>query len=116
MPASHVVGVQICQHEDARDGARKLPEALKDVLGLKRHALPELLAVNFCARAHPRALLPGTRRVRVERPPGAELSLDEGFNSCPHVGVVWRTIALEDSLKTRGVRQGPALVGVVAEP
>ena len=45
----------------------------------------------------------------------SELPLGEGLNGCPHVGVVWRTIALEDSGEARGVRQRPALVGVVAK-
>src|SRR5919205_3610641 len=110
-----MVGLQISQNEDARDGARELPKALVDVLRLKRHALLELLAVDLGTRAHPRALLPGPRSVGVERSPWAELPLGEGLNSRLHVGVGGRAVTFEDSLKTRGVRQRPALVGVVAE-
>src|SRR5919112_1321393 len=132
MPAAHVVGVgfqvgprsevvvvelqlqvmslQVGQYEDARDGAGELPEAIKDVLSHDRDALLELLAVDLRALPHPSALLPGTRCVRVERSSRTELPLGEGFYSGPQVGIVWRTIALEDSGKARGVRQGPALV------
>src|SRR5919112_5475569 len=71
MPASHVVSVsvqvrsrpevvvvelqlqmmrlQVCQREDARDGAGELAEALVDVLGHDRHAFLELFAVNLRA-------------------------------------------------------------------
>src|SRR5919206_3088415 len=109
------MGLQICKDEDARDGTRELSEAVVDVLRLKRHALLKLLAVDLRARAYPGALLPGTRRVGVERPAGSELPLGEGLNSSPHVGVVGRAVALEDSGETGGIGQGPAVVGVVAE-
>src|SRR5918998_5912567 len=138
MPASHMLGVgvqvrprsevvvvelqlqmmslQVGQHEHAGHRARKLPEAIKDVLGLKRHALLELLTVYLCARAHPGALLPRPRGVGVERTARTELALYESLNGCSHVGVVGWAVTLEDSLKPRGVRQRPALVCVVAEP
>src|SRR5215212_1154718 len=138
MPASHVVSVsvqvrsrpevvvvklqlqmmrlQVGQHEDARDGAGKLTEALVDVLCHDRHALLELLAVDLRARAHLGALLPGTWSVGVEWSSSAELALYKGFNSSPHVEVVWRAVSLEDPGEARRVRQRPALVGVVAKP
>src|SRR3712207_6063730 len=90
-----MVGLQVGQHKHAGDGARELAESLVDVLCLKRHALLEFLAVDLRARAYPRALLPGTRRAGVKGPTGSELPLCEGLNSCPHVGVVRWTVALE---------------------
>src|SRR5918998_3719355 len=138
MPAGHVVSVsvqvrsrpevvvvelqvqmmrlQVGQHEDARDGAWELPEAVVDVLRHRRDAVFELFAVDLRARAYPGALFPGTRGVGVERPTDSEFPLGEGLNSCPHVRVVGRAVALEDSGETCGVREGPALAGVIAEP
>src|SRR5918998_3881542 len=81
-----VVSLEVGQYEHAGHGARELPEAIKDVLGLKRHTLLELLAVDLRARAHPGALSPGTRRVGMERSGRSELPLGEGLDGCPHVG------------------------------
>src|SRR5918995_5809946 len=119
MPAGHVVGVgsqvrpwsevvvvefqlqvvslQIGQYEDARDGAGELPEAIVDVLRHDRHALLELLAVDLCAAPHRCALLPGPGRVRVEWSSRTELPLGEGFDGGPHVRIVRRAVAREDS-------------------
>src|ERR687895_1080516 len=111
-----VVGLQVGQDEDARDGAWELPEAVEDILCHDRYALFELLAVDLCAATHPGALLPGTRRIGMEGSSRTELPLGEGFDGGPHVRIVWRAVAREDPWQARRVRQRPALVGVVAEP
>ena len=92
-----VVSLQVGQDEDAGHRAGELTETIEDVLGHYRHALLELFTVDLCTATHPGALLPGTRRVRVERSSPAELPLDEGFDGGPHVMVVGRTVARKDS-------------------
>ena len=119
MPAGHVVGVglhirlwsevvvvelklqvvslQVSQDEDARYGAGKLPEAIVDILRHDRNALLKLLTVDLGTAPHPGALLPGPGSVRVERSSRTELPLGEGFDGGPHVLVVRRAVACEDS-------------------
>src|SRR5918997_6688688 len=90
-----VVSLQVGQYEDARHGAGELPEAVVDVLSHDRYALLELLAVDLGALSHPGALLPGTRRVRVERSSRTELPLGKGLDGGPHVRIVRRAVARE---------------------
>src|SRR5215217_2241793 len=118
MPAGHVVGVclqirlwsevvvelklpvvslQVSQDEDARNGARKLPEAIVDILRHDRNALLELLSVDLGTAPHPGALLPGPGSVRVERSSRTELPLGEGFDCGPHVRMVRWAVARKDS-------------------
>src|SRR5919107_2254176 len=98
-----VVSLQVGQDEDARHRAGELTEAIEDVLGHDRDALLELFSVDLSAATHPGALLPGTGRVRVERSSGTELPFGEGFDGGPHVRIVGRAVAREDSWQARWV-------------
>lgn len=80
-----MVCLQIGDQEDGRHGAWKFPEGIEDILGLQSHALPEFLAMHLGGGTDLGRVLPRTRGVRVERPPGAELALAYRLNGAARI-------------------------------
>ena len=94
-----MLGLKIRHNQNAGNCSRELAETVIDVLCLKSDALLKLFAVNLGAASHLFSLFIISRSIRMERPPGSKLSLNNCINSLPHVSIVWRSMAFKDTRK-----------------
>jgi hypothetical protein len=110
-----VMRLQVDRRQHRGHGAGEFAEAIENVLRLQRHTFFERLAVDRRGGPDFPRLFPGTRRVRMERTPRAELALAHRFDRRPHFAKMRRAIALHHARESRGIGVGPTLIGVEAE-
>ena len=77
--------LEIGEDVDRRHGARKLAEAIEDILRDKRNAFLELFGLLHGSAANLGRILPQPWSVRMKGSTRAEFALREGLDSCAHV-------------------------------
>jgi hypothetical protein len=69
-----MMGLQVSDCENGRNGSREFSEGIVNVLGLQGHAIPEFFAVDLGGGPNPGRVLPGTGSFWMEGTPGTELA------------------------------------------